>query len=123
MFCFWCALFIPEGAHNSEANWTRIGVNNWKKGLQKIRHHESSDIHQTAAFKYSCFISANDIKHSLSESSKLAEKESREQVQKNRKVISTLCIITTFLAWQNLAIRGHNENEDSDDKGNYLELI
>ena len=61
--------------------------------------------------------------HSLRESVKQAEKERREQVEKNRKVISTLCNITTFLARQNLPFRGHDESGDSDNKGNYLELI
>ena len=80
-------------------------------------------IFTSSAFQYSCFISGNDIEHSLSESAKLAEKKRKEQVEKNRKVISTLCNITTFLARQNLAFRGHDESEDSDNKGNYLELI
>ena len=83
ILCCWCTLFVPEGAHNSEQLEKRVG---------KIRHHKNSDIHKTAAFQYSCFISGNDIDHSLSESSNLAEKERREQVEKNRKVISTLCI-------------------------------
>ncbi|CAB3992990.1 Hypothetical predicted protein [Paramuricea clavata] len=89
MFCFWCTLFVPEGAHFSEANWTKIGVNNWKKGVENIRHHENT-VHKTAAFQYSCFISGNDIEHSLSESAKLAEKERREQVEKNRKLTNIL---------------------------------
>ncbi len=123
MFCFWCTLFVPEGTHLSETNWTKIGVNNWKKGLQKIREHEKTDIHKNAAFQYSCFISGNDIQHSISESAKLAEKERREKVDKNRNVISSLCKVTTFLARQNLAFRGHDESENSSNKGNYLELI
>ncbi len=65
MFCFWCTLFVPEGTHLSETNWTKIGVNNWKKGL------ENTDIHKNAAFQYSCFNSGNDIQHSISESAKL----------------------------------------------------
>jgi hypothetical protein len=123
MFCFWCTLFVPEGTHLSETNWTKIGVNNWKKGLEKIREHENTDIHKNAAFQYSCFILGNDIQHSISESAKLAEKERREQVEKNRNVISSLCKVTTFLARQNLAFRGHDESENSSNKGNYLELI
>ena len=110
MFCFWCTLFVPEGAHFSEANWTKIGVKNRKKGLEKIRHHENTDIHKTAAFQYSCFISGNDIEHSLSENAKTGRKGKKEQVEKNRKVIST------FLARQNLAFRGHDESGDSDNK-------
>jgi hypothetical protein len=46
-------------------------------------------IFTSSAFQYSCFISGNDIEHSLSESAKLAEKKRKEQVEKNRKVIST----------------------------------
>lgn len=45
------------------------------------------------------------------------------QVDKNRKMILTLCNITTFLARQNLAFRGHDENDDSTNRGNFLELI
>lgn len=34
-----------------------------------------------------------------------------------------MCNITTFLARQNLAFHGHDESDDSTNRGNFLELI
>ncbi len=53
MFCSWCSIFIPEGIRYYVSNWTRKGVQNWKKGLEKVREHKKSKLHSVAAFKYS----------------------------------------------------------------------
>ena len=43
--------------------------------------------------------------------------------KKWRDILHMLLDITLFLAKQNLAFRGHNENESSTNKGNFLEMV
>ncbi len=71
-FCFCCLLFIPEATPLYKNNWTEIGVYNWKRALEKMREHESIDIHVLAAFKYSTFISGQNIKEGFPRSAKNA---------------------------------------------------
>lgn len=123
MYCFWCTLFIPESTPMYEPNWTKLGINQWKKGLDKIERHENTDIHKLAAFRYNSFISGRSIKIEMSKSAKLAEQSRLRKIEKNKKSLSTLFDVTLFLSRQNLAFRGHDESENSLNQGNFRELV
>ena len=43
-------------------------------------------------------------------------------VRQNREYVKTLARIAVFSARQNIALRGHDENTESDNRGNFLEL-
>jgi hypothetical protein len=45
-----------------------------------------------------------------------------EKVKSNREILKRLIDMTIFLGTQELAFRGHNEKEDSSNRGNYREL-
>ncbi|KAJ8039383.1 Zinc finger MYM-type protein 1 [Holothuria leucospilota] len=45
------------------------------------------------------------------------------QVKKNHRFLEEVIITILFLARQGLAFRGHREGDDSDNRGNYLELL
>ena len=63
------------------------------------------------------------IEHSISEGAKLQAMKHNEIVKQNRFVIERLIDVVCFLGKQELAFRGHFEDESSDSKGNYLELL
>ena len=46
-----------------------------------------------------------------------------EKVSKNRKILGRLIDVVWFLAFQELPLRGHYEDENSANRGNYLELL
>ena len=122
MYCFWCLMFIPVTTPFYEANWTQTGVSNWKKGLQKVREHEVTDIHLSAAFRFSSFISSQNIKKCLAESALITSQKRKKKIDDNRKSMTSSLNITLFLCRQILAFRGHNEDSASHNKGNFLEL-
>lgn len=45
------------------------------------------------------------------------------KVRQNREILKRLINVVTFLGKQELAFRGHDESKDSENKGNYLELV
>lgn len=45
------------------------------------------------------------------------------KVRQNREILKRLINVITFLGKQELAFRGHDESKDSENKGNYLELV
>ena len=46
-----------------------------------------------------------------------------EQVKKNRDILKRLIDTVIFLGKQELAFRGHDESKESNNKGNYIELL
>ena len=46
-----------------------------------------------------------------------------KKVRQNREILKRLINIVTFLGKQELAFRRHDESKDSENKGNYLELM
>ena len=106
-----------------EKNWTQLGVTNWNKSLTKIRQHENTDIHLTAAFKYSTYISGQNIKNCLSTSAKIASIQRKKKMEANRKSMFSLLELSLFFARQNIAFRGHNEGPCSSNRGNFKELV
>ena len=50
-------------------------------------------------------------------------KREQDEKTKNRQVLSTIADIIRFLARQNISFRGHREHSDSDNRGNFLEIV
>ena len=119
MYCFFCWLFSNCTDPLYEGNWAdpSKGVQDFKKGIEKIRCHESSGIHLTSYACWKCFQSGSlRIDQQLMQ---LANKE----IECNRKILERLLDIVLYLAKQNLPFRGHNESANSENKGNFLELV
>ncbi|KAL4119885.1 hypothetical protein QTP88_012647 [Uroleucon formosanum] len=64
----------------------------------------------------------NRIEHST-ESRRLTAINHNKQVDINRKILARLIDVVCFLGKQELAFRGHRENEGSLNKGNYCEIL
>src|SRR5436190_5107858 len=59
----------------------------------------------------------------LDETQRLNVTKHNEEVRKNREILKRLIDTICFLAKQELSFRGHNEQKDSLNKGNYLEIL
>lgn len=44
-FCFPCRMFCQHKVGRGEESFTKEGVSNWKKALEKFRKHENSEMH------------------------------------------------------------------------------
>ncbi|XP_060881711.1 zinc finger MYM-type protein 1-like [Metopolophium dirhodum] len=115
-FCFVCRTF---GSENSGENiWIKSGFNNWQKFLVKSKKHSSTSTHLTNLSKMCAY------KSSLKTGSVVTQLSSahKKQVEINRKYMSSLIDVVLYLAKQGIAFRGHNENLDSLNQGNYKEM-
>ena len=85
-----------------------------------LRVHEKSDSHITAMLAWS-----EHKKAALTDASVLnmLNNEYKKKVEENRSYIKTVADVLLLTATQNMAQRGHRESEQSDNKGNFLEIL
>lgn len=119
LFCFCCKLFCTN---TKEAGTSKFitGFQSWWKLNPMVAQHESSAKH----------LENLEIWKSLSVRLKLNktidsmhQKEVEKEKIKWNKILHRLLDITLFLAKQNLPFRGHREDEQSFNRGNFLELV
>ena len=116
LYCWPCILFSSDGV------WTKNGVSDMNNFLNLKNRHENSKEHITSAISLIKF-GKSRIDFSLSSAFKLSVEKHNEQVRKNRHIVSCLIDATCFLASQELSFRGHHETQDSDNRGNYVEIL
>jgi hypothetical protein len=125
MFCFTCMLLADRKDTTSlyADVWTNPcnGVSRFRKGLEKIKNHETSNVHIQAENELLL------LKVRLSKDEtvihKLVELE-RRQIEENRRLVKRLIDVALFLAKQGLPFRGHREYScmgTSVNEGNFLE--
>lgn len=118
-FCFPCYLFSLK---SDESKFVNIGFNNWNKALDKskgfhkhIGNHESN--HKLCVDK----MNQRENKEAHLQSKFLRLHQEQESVHIKRLTLSINSCI--FLALQGLAFRGHDESEESYNRGNFLEIL
>ena len=94
-----------------EQTFISDGFSNWKKALQKFKKHERSECHREAALKTAELHKGTNVTGQLN-----SQTEQERQTAK----VALMKIITSvrFLARQNLALRGH-----TDDNSNLTQLV
>jgi len=126
MYCFYCRLYGSQGVY-AQKEFTETRCRNWKKATGvdgKLSTHNRSSSHLFAAERFAFAKSAKPgVDEQMSEAA--AQQNNREVVerQQNRKITEIMFDCMRFLARQGLTFRGHLEGEESDNRGNFLELI
>ncbi|XP_026821268.1 zinc finger MYM-type protein 1-like [Rhopalosiphum maidis] len=105
-----------------ENEWSINGIPNIKNLVRKAEKHQISKKHLTNKESFH-MLGKNRIEHSISESRRLTAINHNKQVDINRKILARLIDVVCFLGKQELAFRGHRENEGSLNKGNYCEIL
>lgn len=118
-FCFPCRLFKNEVRGYSENTFTEIGFQNWKKGVEKFKSHESSEAHRSSIEKLRAYESS--LKRGSVTVQLISQRAS--EIEENKKYLESICETLLFCARQGIALRGHDEKEDSSNKGTFLELL
>lgn len=122
-FCFPCRMFGSSGGVSSsrpEKAFTVLGFKDWKHATGKdgiLKGHDNSHTHKQAVIAWKEF-----EKMDSSIIDKLGGTR-QEQVKKNRHYLKTLCEIILLCSNQEIALRGHRENEASENKGNFIEIL
>ncbi|XP_004954797.1 uncharacterized protein LOC101785022 [Setaria italica] len=118
VFFFVCYLFKNKKYKGKGTDAFIIdGWRNWNVGDTSLLKHHKSKAHKEAQEKYIGYMNPNAaIDNKI-------EKWSDEEIKhyKIRLTYSLRCI--KFLLHQGLAFRGHDESEESSNKGNFIELL
>ncbi|GLV33620.1 hypothetical protein CBL_21236, partial [Carabus blaptoides fortunei] len=118
LYCFCCRLFAVNATDTTSKFVT--GFQMWWKLSPKVHNHESSEEHLNWLEKWKTLSVGLRLHKTIdAESIALMDIENKRW----RDILHRLLDITLFLAKQNLAFRGHNEDESSSNKGNYLEMV
>jgi len=113
-FCFICYLFKKGSGSKT---FIVDGWNNWNIGNTTLLKHSGSRAHKAAQERHIGFMNPKvAIDYNID---KWSEEELR--LYKKRLTYSLRCI--KFLLHQGLAFRGHDESEESSNRGNFIELL
>ena len=113
-------MFGSKSLGRPEKAFTVSGFKDWKHATGKsgiLKGHDSSQSHKQAVVAWKEF---KKMDSSIIDS---LGGNRREQVKKNRHYMITLCEIILLCSNQEIALRGHREDEDSDNKGNFVEIL
>ncbi|XP_078522463.1 zinc finger MYM-type protein 1-like [Lissotriton helveticus] len=116
LFCFPCLLF------GGEVPWTKTGVTDLKHLSEKIKKHEACKSHLDSSIKLAMFGRMN-IASQLDDSYRIAIRNHNLEVDKNRYILSKLIDCVRFCGAFELALRGHDEQEGSSNKGIFRGLV
>ena len=119
LFCWLCLLFAPGKLQT----WTRKGYADMRCFLSDCRKHERTNCHLEAYKKWKTFDATERVDILFSRARREEVKGHNEQVRQNRETLKTISEAVLFLRKQELAFRGHDESNDSLNKGNYRELL
>ncbi|XP_064180996.1 zinc finger MYM-type protein 1-like isoform X1 [Anguilla rostrata] len=119
VFCFPCLLFKTKG---TDTTWTVTGVRDMKHLSEKIKKHECTRAHMENTVKLA-MLGRVDIATQLDERHRIAVRKHNEEVDKNRHILSKIIDCVKFCGAFELALRGHNETESSDNPGVFRGLV
>ena len=118
-YCLYCYLFRPDtGDQGGGDSFVTEGFRNWKK-KEKLQNHigDHNSAHNIAHRK--CEALLNQRQSIQTVINKQSDVEKREYRTRLNASVDCIC----FLQRQGLAFRGHDESKDSNNQGNFLELL
>ncbi len=121
-YCYACRHFSTPNAPDTVFVSTP-GFRNWKKATMRdagFSVHAKSERHKCAMIAWRDYQRAVKTDATLAD---LLDKEHTKQVQENRAYIKTVGEVLLLTATQNIAQRGHDESEESNNKGNFREIL
>ena len=117
LFCFPCLIFSKESNL-----WTKTGFRDLGHMSSMTKKHENTHAHKNACIELSLLGRAN-IRSQLDSAYRLSVKKHNEQVERNRHILSRLIDCIKFCGAFELALRGHDESENSDNPGVFKGLV
>ena len=113
-FCFYYRLAEHKGilsfSTKAEPTFSTRGFNNWRKALEKFKHHDASNAHVEAVMKW-------QMLHSAPINAQLQTQVQKLQQSRRHTLVKQLYCLW-YLLRQGLAVRGHKEIE-----GNLYQLL
>lgn len=119
LFCWNCVLFSTD---TENTVWSKSGYNDLKNLPRSIERHGRSKPHLAASIKLKLYGKHNVI-NAVNQGHKQTIIDFNNKVKENRDIMKRLIDTVIFLCCQDLAFRGHREDADSDNRGNFQELV
>jgi len=119
LFCFPCLLFSHGDA---ESAWNKNGIMDLGHLSQKIKKHENTQAHINAQLELQ-LLGKVDIRQQLDSAYRQGIQQHNDQVRKNRYVLTKIIDCIKFCGAFELALRGHDEKDDSANPGVFKGLI
>ena len=115
VYCWPCILFSND----------RVGFCDTHRMKQRLEEHKRKSSHSDhySSWKSLKNGSSQTIDCALSEARKRQLKEKYELIDKARTTLMEYIDVAAFLAKQGSAFRGHREDDDASNQGNYLEWL
>lgn len=113
LFCFVCLFF------RGDKEWCCDGISTAKYFLRKAETHAISRDHLLNEEKYRLMVGA-PVEHAVSENRRLMDIKHNEQVGVNRRMLLRMIRMVCFMSERELALCGHQENYES---SNYIESL
>ncbi|XP_076050230.1 uncharacterized protein LOC143030881 [Oratosquilla oratoria] len=119
-YCFACRHFITSNLGRAEQSFTHNGFKNWKKATMSLKAHDTSACHKFAMQAWGEFklqkVTGATIYQAI-------DAGHDKTVAENRRYIRAVIDVLLYTACQNVAQGGHKEGVESDNRGNFLELL
>ena len=120
-FCFCCRLRSTHmSGSRSDPSFIIQGSGNWKDCPNSFRRHASSEFHKTS---YVHWIEGRHMKASGDSIAQQLSRQYCKDVEENRRNVKKLLEVVRLFCKQNIPFRGHDESENSTNRGNYLEIL
>ncbi|KAK1390859.1 Repressor of the inhibitor of the protein kinase-like protein [Heracleum sosnowskyi] len=126
-YCFYCFLFAKNPLGRCGSNtFTVKGFNSWRKVNNgkdcAFRCHVGKGDGSNSAHNFAAKCYYN-LKNQPCHLEKIVEKQSAEEIKRNRMRLKTSIHAIKWLTFQACAFRGHDESYNSKNQGNFLEML
>ncbi|XP_077331409.1 zinc finger MYM-type protein 1-like [Lithobates pipiens] len=118
-YCFPCLLFQ---SHGTDTLWISTGVNDLKHLTEKCKRHETTQSHLDNVMRLE-FFGKRSIGEQLDAGYIISIRRHNEEVTKNRHILSRIIDCVKFCGAFELALRGHDESESSENRGIFRGLV
>nr|CAI5833699.1 unnamed protein product [Callosobruchus analis] len=118
LYCWNCVLF----SNDKSSVWGKTGYNNLQNLSRAIERHEKSQEHISSSIKFELF-GKPSIANVVDTARKRDIENFHEKVRENREILERLIDAVAYLSKEECSFRGHDETSESDNKGNFKELI
>lgn len=121
VFYYPCSFFSMQGTGSSKT-FISEGYQNWKRASETkagFKYHDNSFQHKSAMVAWQSF---KCTKNNETVAAQISTGHT-ELILQNRKYIKSIIRRIIYLSTQGLALRGHDESNASQNRGNFLELL
>ncbi|XP_040189964.1 zinc finger MYM-type protein 1-like [Rana temporaria] len=118
-YCFPCLLFR---SHGTDTLWVSTGICDLKHLTEKCKRHEMTKSHLDNFMRLE-FFGKRSIGEQLDAGYRIGIRKHNEEVTKNRHILSRIIDCVKFCGAFELALRGHDESERSENPGIFRGLV